>query len=122
MPRQGKTQAEVVCPKCGHRFHLDDQVTAHIHEAWERDAKQRLRRELREEADARAEERIRGEFAKQLRDKDEEAPTSGRWSGIRQAGPAARSSGSRSADIGAGATVGPESCEPTNGEKDASSV
>ncbi len=72
MPRQGKTQAEVVCPKCGHRFRLDDRVTAHIHEDWERQAKQRLRRELREEAEQRAEERVRGEFAKQLRDKDEE--------------------------------------------------
>lgn len=72
MPAQGKTQAEVACPKCGHRFRLDDRLTAHIHEDWEKEAKQRLRRELREEAEQSAEKRVRSEFAKQLREKDEE--------------------------------------------------
>jgi hypothetical protein len=70
--RQAKAETDVVCPNCGHRFRLDDQITAHIHEDWERQAKQRLRRELREEETTKAEERVRKEFAKELREKDEE--------------------------------------------------
>jgi hypothetical protein len=70
--RQTKAETDVVCPNCGHRFRLDDQITAHIHKDWERQAKQRLRRELREEETTKAEERIRKEFAKELREKDEE--------------------------------------------------
>lgn len=72
MPRQGKAQAEVACPKCGHRFRLDDRLTEHIHDDWEKEAKQRLRRELREEAEETAEKRVRSEYTKQLREKDEE--------------------------------------------------
>lgn len=70
MTRQA--EAEVVCPSCGHRFRLDDQITAHIHADWERQAKLRLRHELREEEERKAEERVRKEFAKELREKDEE--------------------------------------------------
>jgi hypothetical protein len=74
MARQAKKKADadVVCPGCGLRFRLDDQVTAHIHADWERQAKQRLRRELRDEEAPKAEQRVRKEFEKELREKEEE--------------------------------------------------
>ncbi|MGC2374118.1 MAG: DUF2130 domain-containing protein [Solirubrobacteraceae bacterium] len=76
--RQTKAETTVVCPNCGHRFRLDDQITQHIHADWEREARQRLRRELREEASVKAEDKVRKEFAKELREKEEELRASGR--------------------------------------------
>jgi uncharacterized Zn finger protein (UPF0148 family) len=69
---QAKADTRVICPGCGLRFRLDDQVTAHIHADWERQAKQRLRRELRDEEAPKAEQRVRKEFEKELREKGEE--------------------------------------------------
>ncbi len=67
-----KADTHVVCPKCGNRFDLDDQLTAHIHADWERQERQRLRRELRDEEAPKAEQRVRKEFERELREKNEE--------------------------------------------------
>src|SRR5262245_37584438 len=70
--RQSKAAPEVVCPHCGHRFRLEHEITAHLQADWERQAKQRLRRDLREEEAQKAGQRARQEVAKELREKDEE--------------------------------------------------
>ena len=72
MERTQQLRAQVTCPQCGHRFRLDDQITAQIRGDWERHARQRLLQELRAEAEQKAERKLQREHAKQLLEKDEE--------------------------------------------------
>jgi uncharacterized Zn finger protein (UPF0148 family) len=76
--KETKVETTVVCPSCGHRFSLNDQITQHIHSDWERQARQRLRRELRDEESVKAEDRVRREFDRTLREKEEELRASDR--------------------------------------------
>lgn len=70
--------SEIVCPQCGHRFALNEQITAHIHSEWERAATHRLRRELRADEASKAELRVRKEFETALILKNEELEASSR--------------------------------------------
>lgn len=65
-------QAEVSCPKCGHRFALDEQVIDHYRHDWERALRKRVRGELRAENQKEVERQAQRLAAKEVREKDEE--------------------------------------------------
>jgi hypothetical protein len=62
----------VVCPACGHRFGLDEQVADHIRQELEQAVRRSLEKEVRAEMAPEAERKAARLKAKELRDKDEE--------------------------------------------------
>lgn len=71
LPRQGDEPGTVVCPACGHRFRLDEQVVDHIRDELERSVRQSLKREIRAELAPEVEKRAARLRAKELRDEEE---------------------------------------------------
>lgn len=72
MPRRRAEAGTVVCPKCGHRFRLDEQVVDHIRSDLERSVRQSLRREVRAELAPEVERKAAQMNARELREKAEE--------------------------------------------------
>jgi hypothetical protein len=64
--------AEVVCPACGHRFRLDDQLVEPYRRKWERDIRASVRNELRAQNTKEVEQQAQRLIEKAVRDKDEE--------------------------------------------------
>lgn len=62
----------VVCPACGHRFGLSEQVVDHIRHELERSVRQSLKKELRAELAPEVEKKAARLRANELRDKEEE--------------------------------------------------
>ena len=72
MPKRGSEAGTVVCPACGHRFRLDEQVVDHVRQEIESELRQRLKREVRDELTPDVERKARRLTGKELREKDEE--------------------------------------------------
>jgi len=72
MPARRTDSGVVVCPACGHRFKLDEQVVDHIRHDLERSVRQRLKKEVRDELAPEVERKAKVLTAKELREKDEE--------------------------------------------------
>ena len=72
MPRRRADAGTIACPKCGHRFRLDEQVVDHIREDLERSVRQSLRKEVRAELAPEVEQKAAQLKTKELREKDEE--------------------------------------------------
>lgn len=72
MSARAKETGAVVCPACGHRFRLDEQVIEHIRAELERTVRQGLRKQVREELAPEVESKAKRLTAKELREKDEE--------------------------------------------------
>lgn len=71
MPRQRNETGTVVCPACGHRFRLDEQVVDHIRDELERSVRQSLKREIRAELAPEVEKKAARLRARELRDEEE---------------------------------------------------
>ncbi len=72
MPARKRDNGTVVCPACGNRFRLDEQVVEHIRHELERDVRQSLRKELRAELEPEVAKRAARLSEKELREKAEE--------------------------------------------------
>ena len=72
MTSRKDTTGTVVCPGCGLRFRLDEQVVDHIRHDLERSVRQGLTKELRAELAPEVEKKAARLSAKELRDKKEE--------------------------------------------------
>ena len=72
MPTRAPETGSVVCPVCGHRFRLDQQVIEHIRGELEHTVRQSLRKQVREELAPEVESKAKRLTAKELREKDEE--------------------------------------------------
>ena len=72
MPSRRDETGTVVCPACGLRFRLDEQVVDHIRHDLERSVRQSLTKELRAELAPEMEKKAARLSAKELRDKKEE--------------------------------------------------
>jgi hypothetical protein len=72
MPKRGAEAGTVVCPACGHRFRLDEQVVDHVRHEIESGLRQRLKREIRDEMAPDVERKAKRLTSKELREKDEE--------------------------------------------------
>lgn len=72
MPGRRTEAGTVVCPACGHRFRLDEQVVDHIKHDLERSVRQSLKKEVRDELAPEVEKKAKSLTAKELREKDEE--------------------------------------------------
>jgi hypothetical protein len=72
VPARRTDSGVVVCPACGRRFKLDEQVVDHIKHDLERSVRQSLKKQVRDELAPAAERKAQQRTAKALREKDEE--------------------------------------------------
>jgi hypothetical protein len=71
LPSRRDETGTVVCPACGHRFRLDEQVVDHLRHALERSVRQSLEKEVRAELAPGVEKKAARLRAKEFRDEEE---------------------------------------------------